>query len=587
MSYRTSRICTPRFSPPRPPIWTPWAVSATRLRRPIPTPSSPCSSPIRPTPRRTPIHGISRLRPIPTSIGTRSLIIITRRRAPERSRSGSRTKARYAGHPVERGAHRPRQYFYVVPRGVKFLNTEFDPSRLPNGSGVAGGSIADGTLWGGIYAAEYIMRLSTVPAMLHVGPSEISYQSGVFFTSGHQSQVEAAAAAGTPINTLTLNFGFYISAQGAGLSVLNGVINRAIASNQTTVTGGATIPATGIAPIPALYAMSYSTAQGAVSAVITNKSATPHLVTVRVNGAAAAGPFPLQFVTAADPSTANTDSDTNAITVQTASSANPITVPPLQRATGGHCRSAGSGNREFGELRSRTRRSAATGHRLRLGLRVPTHHRDGSATSAETGQYHRHDHGQPGNRKCGSSLLRSSRTCELSDPQRGRSGDRNREREAQRRHRSHRIRHRGSGFPRPLFGQRERRRRSGRARRKHTCVGRGHATQRLFLPKWRGAQLSLVAARPGKLHRHRVPLAIRHRNSRREEYSGVHRRSAGGCSVCRRGRSSSRARPGERGDSNEHGRDGRGQRLRRSGRQPIEYDHRKYSVKPPGRRTLP
>ncbi len=217
------------------------------------------------------------------------------------------------------------QLAQIGPAGAKFLNTEFDPS-IPNDD--ATGSITDGTVWGGIYSAEYIMRMSTVPAMLHVGPSEISYNSGVFASSGHQSEVEAAAAAGTPIDTLSLNFGFYVSAQGAGISVLNGVINRAVASNQTVVTGGATVPATGIAPIPALYAMAYSNAQGGMSVVITNKSAASHQVTVRVNGSAATGPFPLQFITASDPSTANTSSSKNTISTQTASSANPITVPP-------------------------------------------------------------------------------------------------------------------------------------------------------------------------------------------------------------------------------------------------------------------
>jgi uncharacterized protein (TIGR03437 family) len=215
----------------------------------------------------------------------------------------------------------------VGPAGVKFLNTEFDPS-IPNDASTGASSITDGTVWGGIYSAEYVMRMSTVPAMLHVGPSEISYNSGVFASSGHQSQVEAAAASGAPIDTLSLNFGFYVSAQGAALSVLNGVINRAVVVNQTVVTGGATVPATGIAPIPALYAMSYSNAQGGLSVVITNKSAMPHQVTVRVDGSAAAGPFPLQFITASDPSTANTSTSKTTIAVQTANSANPITVPP-------------------------------------------------------------------------------------------------------------------------------------------------------------------------------------------------------------------------------------------------------------------
>ncbi len=172
------------------------------------------------------------------------------------------------------------------------------------------------------------MRMSTVPSVLHVGPSEISHNAGVLAANDNNSAVEAAAASGATIDTLSLDFGFYTSAQGRGIAVLNGVIRNAVQSNQTTVTGGATVPATGMSPIPALYAMSYSNAQGGVSVVITNKSATPHQVTVRINGAAATGTFPLQFATAADPSTANTAASPNAISVQATNSANPITVPP-------------------------------------------------------------------------------------------------------------------------------------------------------------------------------------------------------------------------------------------------------------------
>ena len=213
------------------------------------------------------------------------------------------------------------------PTGVKFLNTEFDPT-IPNDASTGASSLTCGTVWGGIYSAEYVMRMSAVPAMLHVGPAQISNNAGVYLSNDHKSEVEAAGTAGMPIDTLSLDFGFHLSAQGLGLSVLNGVINHAVESNQTVVTGGATVPATGIAPIPALYAMSYTNAQGELSVVITNKSATQHQVTVRVNGSAAAGMFPLQFVTATDPSTANTSTSTNAISVQTVSSANPITVPP-------------------------------------------------------------------------------------------------------------------------------------------------------------------------------------------------------------------------------------------------------------------
>src|SRR5271165_485210 len=60
----------------------------------------------------------------------------------------------------------------IGPPGVRFLNTEFD-STIGMDSKTGATSITDGTLWGGIYAAEYTMRLSTVPSVLHVGPNEI------------------------------------------------------------------------------------------------------------------------------------------------------------------------------------------------------------------------------------------------------------------------------------------------------------------------------------------------------------------------------------------------------------------------------
>jgi uncharacterized protein (TIGR03437 family) len=216
----------------------------------------------------------------------------------------------------------------IGPPGVKFLNTEFDPS-LPNDSTTGNVSITDGTLWGGIYAAEFTMRMATVPTMLHVGPNEITNFAGIFAANGHQSEVTAAANAGTTIDTLSLNFGFYTGAQALGQAVLNGVINRAIQSNKTTVTGGVTVPATGITGgVPALYAMGYTNATGGLSVVITNKSGAAHQVTIRVNGAAATGSFPLRFVSGADPSAANSAASPNAVVMQTGSSSNPVTVPP-------------------------------------------------------------------------------------------------------------------------------------------------------------------------------------------------------------------------------------------------------------------
>jgi len=56
------------------------------------------------------------------------------------------------------------------------------------------------------------MRMTTAPAMLHVGPAQIENNAGVLLSNAYKSQVEAAGMAGMPIDTLSLNFGFYLSA---------------------------------------------------------------------------------------------------------------------------------------------------------------------------------------------------------------------------------------------------------------------------------------------------------------------------------------------------------------------------------------
>ncbi len=215
------------------------------------------------------------------------------------------------------------------PHGVKILNTEFDPS-IPNRKN-GSQSKTDGTVWGGIYAVEYIMRMSTKRDLLHVGPSEISYDSGVFALKGFQHEVTVAAENEQPIDTLSpdLDFGFYVSAQGAGLGVLNGVLKNAVESHPTNVVADSvTVPATSLGTVPALYAMSYSDAQGRLSVVITNKSASPHMVTIQLNGADIRGKFNFQVVHHDNPAKRNDPQDTTAVVVEPGTSGNPIVVPP-------------------------------------------------------------------------------------------------------------------------------------------------------------------------------------------------------------------------------------------------------------------
>ena len=216
---------------------------------------------------------------------------------------------------------------YVAPKNLpttKYLVSEFNPTGSDLGNNP---SLTNGTLYAGIYAAEYIMRMSTVPSVLHVGMHALSSTYGVNANNRHFSEVQNAYNDQTMIDTATLIYGFFPSAEAQGVAIINGVLRNATQVYSTTVTGGATVAATGLSPIPALYAQGYNGPEGQ-SLVITNKSATAHTVTVNLNGPAVSGSLPLTFITGTDPSMNNTATTDIAVPIQTSSSTNPIPVPP-------------------------------------------------------------------------------------------------------------------------------------------------------------------------------------------------------------------------------------------------------------------
>ncbi len=211
------------------------------------------------------------------------------------------------------------------PPGMQYVISEFNPTGDDLGNSA---SLVNGTVWGGIYDSEYTMRMSTVPSLMRIGSHALSAVYDVDANNRHFNDVENAYLAGASINTTTLNFGYFINAQGQALSILNGVLKNATQVDQTSVAGGATIAATGLGQIPALYAQGYVSASGLQSVMITNKSAVTHSVTIQVNGSPVSGTLPVQYISANDPSTMNTSSTQMPVTVQTASAANPVTVMP-------------------------------------------------------------------------------------------------------------------------------------------------------------------------------------------------------------------------------------------------------------------
>jgi hypothetical protein len=217
---------------------------------------------------------------------------------------------------------------YLMPRNqtnVVYLITEYDPA---SGSG----GPLDGTLYGGIYAAEYALRMSTIPQMRFVGTHQILNDAGIDETNNNLNVVNAAYNHGTTTNTAGLNFGFFLSAQAAGEAVANGALYRSIQVYATTTTGGPTVPTAGSNSVPAVYAQAYQGGNGKHYVVLINKCASNLLASIKQDGVtqgnANTNKFLETFVTGADPSLTNSSPPPNNVQIQTQTGRNPITLPP-------------------------------------------------------------------------------------------------------------------------------------------------------------------------------------------------------------------------------------------------------------------
>jgi hypothetical protein len=224
-----------------------------------------------------------------------------------------------------------RMLDYLIPdnnSNVTFLITEYNPNR---GDGMGGQYPPTATLYGGIYAAEYTLRMSTLPQMSFVGPYQLLNLNGIDQTNNNYQAVTTAYNEGRSTNTAGLPFGFYLSAQVCGEAVADWALTRSTAVYATTVgNNGPTVPIdTNSIPttMPAIYAQAYQGGNGKRYVVLTNKSATNAPVQIVQDGVAITNQFLETFVTSSDPSTTNTPPPNSAIQIQSQMTNNPVTIP--------------------------------------------------------------------------------------------------------------------------------------------------------------------------------------------------------------------------------------------------------------------
>jgi hypothetical protein len=215
----------------------------------------------------------------------------------------------------------------TASNNVTFLLTEFNPAK---GDGNGGQNPPTSTLYGGIYAAEYVMRVSTVPRMSCAGSYQLVDGSGVDTTNSFWNAVTKAAAGGYITNTVGLPFGYFLSAQGSGEAVAYWALNRSTAVYSTTVsTNCPVVPmdTNGTPTMPAIYAQAYQGGNGKRYVLLTNKGSNAVPVEITQDGVTLTNSFLETFVTGSDPSAVNANPPSNNVVIQSLTVTNPVTVP--------------------------------------------------------------------------------------------------------------------------------------------------------------------------------------------------------------------------------------------------------------------
>ena len=210
---------------------------------------------------------------------------------------------------------------------VSFLLSESDPVE-GGGVGGSGPALPSMSLYGGIYCAELVMRLSSCPQMLFAGTYQLFNQNGIFATNQDRNAVVAAATNNYVTNTDGFNFGFYYSAQVVGESVAYWAINRSAAVYGTTVgTNGPSVPLLNGSNMPAIYAQAYQGNNGKRYVLITNKGSNAQPAMIMQDGTNLTPDFLETYVTGNDPSATNTSPTLSPIFEQSQMTNNPVTIP--------------------------------------------------------------------------------------------------------------------------------------------------------------------------------------------------------------------------------------------------------------------
>lgn len=239
-------------------------------------------------------------------------------------------------------AHGSSDYMnsYLVPlvgAGTPVYITEFNCCTIPTNKFLS-------YLYNGIFMAEFIARLSSVPNVKGVAINSLytdssnnptlDYHGLIQSVDDYESYLLGQLALNGPdwsTNTYTdpnTPFQFYMSAPGLAVEVANEAINSGTHIWPTSVVGGPTVKINGFDgnPVPAIYAQTYLASSGRHYLLITNKSSSAQSVTIELNGTPIAGTLHVTSVSNTNPLAANSAQSQTNVQIQRTTSSNPIHV---------------------------------------------------------------------------------------------------------------------------------------------------------------------------------------------------------------------------------------------------------------------
>jgi len=195
-------------------------------------------------------------------------------------------------------------------------------------------------LYNGIFLAEYVARVSTVPNVKAVGVNSLYTDNAdlhglIQSVNDFESYLISNVVANPNFSTNTATdpntqFQFYTSAPGLAMAVANQAINSSTQIWPTTVSGGPTVAILGYdgLPIPAIFAQGYMGNNGKHYLLITNKASKALRTKIEVNGVGLNNSLTVAYVSNSSPAAANTAQLPNNVQIQNAISLDPLMIQP-------------------------------------------------------------------------------------------------------------------------------------------------------------------------------------------------------------------------------------------------------------------